>query len=151
MQHLDSFKIIGISVETTNENSKSAEDMGKLWNKFYSENIFEKIPNKIGNEIYSLYTDYKSDYTGAYTAIIGAKVSTLNEVPEGLIGREFPSGNFKKFIAKGEMPNAVILTWQEIWENNKALNRKYSVDFEVYGPKSQNGDSSEVEIFVAVE
>ncbi len=31
------------------------------------------------------------------------------------------------------------------------LTRKYMADFEVYGEKSQNGEHSEVEIYIAVE
>ena len=48
MNHITNFNIIGISVETTNENGKSVEDIGKLWEQFYSEGISDKIPNKIG-------------------------------------------------------------------------------------------------------
>jgi len=86
MEQLDSFKIIGISVETTNENGKSADDLGQLWKRFYSENIPSLIPNKESDEIYSIYTDYKSDYKGKYTSIIGLKVNSLDQIPNGLIG-----------------------------------------------------------------
>ncbi len=149
MELKNGFKLIGISTRTTNENNKSQQDLGELWNKFYSEEIFEKIPNKISNEILAIYTDYKSDYSEDYTTIIGVPVSTLNEIPTGLIGQEFEKENFQKFVAKGEMPNAVLNTWKEIWKNDKELKRKYTYDFEVYGEKSQNGKNSEVEIYVA--
>ncbi len=145
------FKIIGISTRTTNKDNKSAHDIGKLWEKFYSENIFENVPNKISNEIISLYTDYKSDYTEDYTTLIGVPVSNLDEIPNGLTGREFKPENFNKFIAKGEMPNAIINTWIDIWKRDKELNRKYTYDFEVYGAKSQSGENSEVEIYIAIK
>ena len=41
-----------------------------------------------------------------------------------MIGQEFQPENFKKFIAKGEMPKAVDDTWINIWEQDKNLNRK---------------------------
>ncbi len=145
------FKIIGISTRTTNKDNKSAQDLGKLWEKFYSENILEKVQNKISNEIISVYTDYKSGYTEDYTTIIGIPVSTLDEIPNGLIGREFQPENFQKFIAKGEMPNAVINAWVDIWQRDEKLKRKYTYDFEVYGEKSQNGENSEVEIYIATK
>lgn len=153
MEQIESFKIIGIATETTNENGKSAEDLGKLWEKFYSENISDNIPNgvKVNDEIYSIYTDYETDYKGKYTSIIGLKVESLDSIPDGLIGREFKGGKFQKFVAKGQMPNAVIETWKEIWEIDSELNRKYTADFEVYGDKSQNGEDSKVEIYIAVE
>ena len=104
------FKVIGVSIRTTNANSQSQQDLGKLWGQFFAENIIEKIPNKISSNILCIYTDYESDYTGEYTTIIGVPVSTLDEVPNGLIGREFEAGNFLKFVAKGEMSNAVVNT-----------------------------------------
>jgi len=61
MMTLNKFNIIGISVRTTNQNNKSAEDIGKLWEQFYRENLSAKIPNKTSNNIYAIYTDYKGD------------------------------------------------------------------------------------------
>jgi len=145
------FKIIGISTRTTNKNHQDQQDLGNLWGQFYAENIFEKIPNKLSNEVIAIYTDYKSDFTEEYTTIIGVHVLTLHEIPNGLIGREFQPENFQKFTAKGEMPNAIVNTWIDIWKRDKELNRKYSYDFEVYGEKSQNGENSEVEIFIAIK
>ncbi|MRM95519.1 AraC family transcriptional regulator [Riemerella anatipestifer] len=145
------FKVIGISTRTTNKDNKSKEDLGKLWGQFYAENIFEKIPNKVSDEIFSIYTDYKSNYTEEYTTIIGVPVSTLNEIPNGLVGREFEAENFQKFVAKGEMSNAVINTWIDIWNRDEELNRKYTYDFEVYGENSQKGQDSEVEIYIATK
>jgi predicted transcriptional regulator YdeE len=47
------------------------------------------------------------------------------------------------------MPNAVVNVWLNIWKRDKELDRKCSYDFEVYGQKSQNGENSEVEIYLA--
>jgi predicted transcriptional regulator YdeE len=146
----DGFKIIGIPIRTTNKDNQSQQDLGKLWGQFYADNVFDKIPNKVSDNILAIYTDYKSDFTDEYTTIIGVPVSTLDEIPNGLIGREFEADNFKKFVAKGEMPNAVVNVWLDIWQKDKELNRKYTYDFEVYGQKSHNGENSEVEIFLSI-
>lgn len=148
---IDPFKIIGISVRTTNENGQSMTDMGQLWDRFYSTDILSTIPNRINNDIYSVYTNYQADYKGAYTAIIGCKVNSLDSIPEELIGREFTGGQYIKYIAKGKMPDAVINKWKEIWDKDTELNRKYTADFEVYGQKSQNPDNAEVEIYIATD
>ncbi|RZJ65738.1 MAG: AraC family transcriptional regulator [Flavobacterium sp.] len=68
-----------------------------------------------------------------------------------MIGREFTSDNFRKFVAKGKLPDAVAKTWSDIWQTDKELNRKYICDYEVYGDTTQNGEDSEVEIFIAVK
>lgn len=144
-------KIIGISARTTNKDGQAAADLEKLWQKFTAENIVDKIENKTSSDIYCVYTDYKSDYTEDYTVLIGPEVSDFENIPDGLLGREFPEQKFKKFVAKGEMPNAVMETWQTIWNNDSALNRAYTYDYERYTEKSFQKENAEVEIFVAVK
>ena len=151
MGTINSFKIIGIGIESTNENGQAAEDLENLWSRFYAENVLAQIPNKLSEDIYAIYTDYESDYTGKYTCIIGQKVDSIAKFPAGLIGREFKSGTYRKIIAKGPMPNAIVDAWKEIWDKDEELNRSYTADFEVYSQKSQNGDNSEVEIYIATE
>ena len=148
---LDAFKIIGISVKTTNENGQSMIDIGQLWSRFYADSILSTIPDRINDDVYSIYTDYQSDYKGAYTAIIGCKVKSLDNIPNGLTGREIPKGNYLKYIVKGKMPDAIIDQWKKIWSQDKDINRKYTADFEVYGQKSQNPDKAEVYIYIATE
>ena len=147
---MENFKIIGISVQTTNQNNRAATDLGKLWQQFFSNDISNKIPNKESEDIYAIYTDYGSDYKGKYTAIIGQRVNDLDKIPEGLVGREIKNENLLKYVAQGEMPAAVVETWNEIWANDSTLNRIYVADFEVYGEKSQQGAKSEVEIYIGV-
>ncbi|GGI27753.1 GyrI-like domain-containing protein [Pedobacter mendelii] len=147
---MENFKIIGISVVTTNQNNQAATDLGLLWGRFYNEQIFNKIPNKESEDVYAIYTDYESDYTEKYTTIIGQRVSSLDNIPDGLVGREINNERILRYFAKGEMPNAVVETWQEIWANDVTLKRTYVADFEVYGAKSQQGAESEVEIYIGI-
>lgn len=144
------FKIIGISVRTSNEGGQAMQDMGALWSRFYKENIAAAIPGKAGEEIYSIYTDYESDHRGAYTAIIGFKVNSLDSIPPGMVGCEFKGGAYRKYAAKGEMPAAVVQQWQEIW-NDSTLDRKYTADLEVYGEKAQDPADAGVDIYIAVK
>ena len=145
------FKLIGISTRTTNKDNQASRDLEKLWGEFFGENILEKIPNKQSTAIYAIYTDYKSDFTDEYTTIIGIPVSSLDDIPEGLIGREFEPQEFQKYIAKGKMPDAVAATWMDIWKRDEELNRSYTYDLEVYGEKSQDKDNPEVDIYIAVK
>jgi predicted transcriptional regulator YdeE len=146
---VQSFNIIGISVRTTNHNAQMGIDIPALWHKFISDNIIEQIPNKIDNTIYCIYTEYEGDYTKPYTALLGCKVSTLEEVPHGLIGKEFGKGAHNKYVAKGNiLQGSVFEQWQHIWSLD--IPRVYSYDFEVYGEKAQDLENAEVDIFIAV-
>lgn len=151
LRQIDSFYIIGISTETTNKNGQASQDMGALWGDFFAQQVSNKIPNKISEDIYAIYTDYESDYTGRYTAIIGHKVNSLQQIPTGFIGKTLTPQKYQHFLAKGEMPVAVGITWNKIWNQEKTLNRSYIADFEIYSPRSQNGDKSEVDIYVGVK
>lgn len=151
MNNINDFAVIGIEIRTTNKNGQSAHDLERLWQQFYDENVSYKIANKNSDDIYSIYTDYDSDYTGAYTCIIGLRVESLDEIPVGLVGREIKGKRYKRFIAKGKMPGALLSVWQNIWEKDEELNRAYTADFEVYGNKSNEGADSEVDIFIALK
>lgn len=150
-EQIESFNIIGISIETTNEKGQSMADIGQVWDRFYSENIFTEIPAKIDEDIYAIYTDYESDYQGKYTFILGCKVSSLGKVPNGCKGLTLKGGRYLKYTAKGKMPDAVVSKWQEIWKNDDELDRAYTADFEVYGEKSQDPENAVVDLYIATK
>lgn len=146
---LEGFNIIGLSLRTTNKNGQAFQDIPALWGKFMSEGVANSIPNKLSGDIYCLYTDYELDHTKPYTVVIGCKTANLDELPEGLTGKAFQPGTYTKRIAKGDlMKGAVVEEWQKIWVAD--LPRKFTVDFEIYGPKTQDPANAEVDIFIAV-
>ena len=147
---MESFHIIGLSVKTTNENGQSAKDIPVLWNQFMSKQIASKIPNKLEDSIYCLYTNYEEDHMAPYTTLLGCKVNSLADIPEGMKGMTFSSGNYQKFNTKGDLTQGLVYNeWLKIW--NLELSRAYSVDFEVYDERAQNPTDAEVDIFVAVK
>ncbi len=147
---IESFKVIGIRVRTTNENMKAATDIPKLWEQFTTDNVLSKIPNKIEDAVYSIYTNYETDHTGNYDTILACKVTSLEEIPKGMIGIEIPKSNYTKFSTKGSLnDNIVYNKWLEIW--NTKLDREYIADFEVYGAKAMNSKEVEIEIYVSTK
>lgn len=148
---IEAFDIIGISTRTTNANGQSAVDVERLWGRFWGEEIQKKIPNALNEEIYAVYTDYESDYQGAYTMIIGCAVSSVEEVPEGMVAQRIATDTYEKFVSKGPMPQAILATWMDIWKNDATLNRAYRADFTVHGKKYFDGDQAEVETFLSIK
>lgn len=149
-EKINSFNVIGISIRTTNENGQSGKDIPVLWGKFMSEAILEKIPNKISTDIYCIYTEYEKDHTKPYTTILGCKVSSLETIPDGLIGKTIDVVNYIKRSPKGNiMKGLVFEEWLKIWSSD--IPRTYTADFEVYGEKAQNPEDAEVDIFIAVK
>ena len=148
-QIIEKFHIIGIAIRTINENGQSAQDIPKLWQTFFSENIINQIPNKIDSAIYCIYTDYEKDHTKPYTTILGCRVSNLDYVPENMVRKTVEQATYTKFIAKGNLTESVVFNeWVKIWDTD--LPRTFTADFEIYGDKAQQPENAEVEIFIAV-
>lgn len=147
-QKIESFHIIGISVRTTNEHGQAGTDIPGLWNKFMSQGVMKKIPNKVDHTIYCVYTEYEKDHTKPYTTILGCKVESLKNIPDGLMGKTFEEGNYVKRTAKGNLNQGIVFdAWTKIWNAN--IPRAFTADFEVYGEKAQNSENAEVDLFIA--
>jgi predicted transcriptional regulator YdeE len=141
------FLIIGIAVRTTNAGDQSQKDIGELWQRFTGEQILAKIPDRESDDIYALYLDYENEAHGHYTAIIGCKVHSLEKLPEGFIGKKIPALKYRRYVSKGKIPDAVVATWQYIWESGEP--RAFRIDFDLYGPKSQDPQQAEVETYLS--
>lgn len=141
--------VIGIAVRTSNADGAGIRDIGNLWKRFMEENILAAIPDKADNTVYSVYTDYEGDYTQPYTTILGCRVNSLDEIPEGMVGKSIQGGDYVLFSAKGDLSQGVVGDkWMEIWQSD--LKRSYRADFEVYGEKAANALDAEVDIWIGV-
>jgi predicted transcriptional regulator YdeE len=145
---LGTFHVIGIFVRTTNVNNKALKDIGDLFGNFVGQNIMEKIPNKMTEDIYCVYTNYETDFNGPYTTIIGCKVSSLKDIPTGLIGKTIPDSKYEVYRSTGKLSISLAKTWEGIW--NSEINRRYSADFDIYGEKARDYENAEVDTYVAV-
>ena len=145
----ETFHIIGIDVRTSNIDGKAQQDIPNLWQKFMTENIAGKVSNKICDDVFCIYTEYEGDHNKPYTTLLGCKVNSLENIPEGMRGMTFNPKKQEQFQAKGNLlQGAVWQKWAEIWETD--LDRTYTFDYEVYGAKAQNLEDAEVDIFIAV-
>ena len=142
--------LVGMSVRTNNgaESEASTQKIAPLWQTFmgqYGEQIFGKLP------VYGVYYDYASDMDGDYSVMTAVEAGRIE--PEGgeLTELTLEGGNYLCFSAQGEMPQAVISLWQQIWayfqRTDCPYRRQYLTDFECY---SQT-DSVDIYIGVHVE
>lgn len=144
------FAFIGLSIRTTNENQQAMQDISALWTRFFTENVLASIPNKVDNTIYCIYTDYEKDYTKPYTTLLGCKVSSLENIPDGLVGRTIDGATYTTFTVKGNINEGIVgQKWGEIWSTD--LDRAYTADIEVYGEKAQDPANAEIDILIAIK
>ncbi len=151
------FSVIGIQARTSNAREVTGGGaIPKQWGKFFKEGIADKIPHKVDSTIYAVYTNYASDHNGEYDFIIGMKVSSVSDVPPGMVAKKIPSGKFAVITsAKGPVAQVVPKAWQQVWslEDNKQLGgvRAYKADFELYDQRSQNPQNSQVDLYVGLK
>ena len=140
----ESFFVAGIAVRTTNHNGKAMQDIGRLWTRFFSENIRNQISNRYTEDIYCVYTDYETDHTGWYTTILGCRVHEI--VNDGFFVALIPSGNYLVYKPQGRQQDAVGKAWVEIWDDSAS--RNYISDYDLYKAGTSNVEETEVEIYV---
>ncbi len=148
LERLKQKLIIGIKTKTTNEDGQAQTDIPLHWEKFFDDEVLEKIPNKLSSNLFSIYTEYEGDFTKPYSYILGCEVSTLDQIPPGMVGLKIPAGPYAVFNAKGEFPSAVVQTWVAIWSSD--LNRAYTSDFEIYPADFDPEGISEVKVYIAL-
>ena len=105
---IEPFKVIGITVRTTNQNGQGVQDIGVLWQRFVAEQIFHKIPNKIDEEVYlDLHQLRGRPYPALYY------FAWLQSCPPGRSTRRndgmvFEGGSYKKMLSKGDLTKGVV-------------------------------------------
>lgn len=153
---LEESKVIGITAYTTN----AAETGGKgkipgLWMDYYQQRVAEKIPNQVtSSPTIGLYTDYEDGVAGTYLTLVGLKVHTIEEIPEGLEGKTIPAGRYAVFTTRrGPLSKVVPEGWVFIWNwfSRNDQKRTFTGDFELYDDRASNPDDVIVEIYIAVE
>ncbi len=132
--HVDSFWVVGLGARTTNAKEATGEgEIPKAWRKLYTEGVLESIPKKVDDRVIALYTDYANGKDGEYTYVLGAKVSSADDLPAGLVAKKVVSGDYALFTAQGgPVQQLVVGLWQHIWSADRELHRAYRTDFEVH-------------------
>lgn len=149
-QQINGFNIAGISIVTSNADSKATEDINALWQRFFEEDMLHKIENRTENAVYAAYSDYEGDHTKPYRFTLGCKIDGAGEdLPAGLHKIHIPCGSYAIFAARGEQPQSLLQTWEGVWKSD--LPRTYGVDFEIYGPRFFEEGLHEVLVCVGVK
>ena len=141
--NLEEKRVYGMRIRTTNEKEMNPEtaQIGALWGKYF-EKIFPTLTPEIKS--YGVYSNYESDASGAFDVTV-----SIDEKREDLEMLTLEAGAYLCFETKGELPQAVIDTWGEIWHyfanENCTDKRAFKTDFELYLSES------EAAIYIGIE
>lgn len=127
---LRSNTIRGLQTRTENadEMKPETQKIAPLWGKFYTD-IMPSLQE--GTALYGVYHHYESDANGMFDVLVGSE-----QGGEGLASVTLQEGKYLKFPVKGEMPQAIIEAWGQVWAYFKDPSiderRAYETDFEHY-------------------
>jgi predicted transcriptional regulator YdeE len=152
----DGFTVVGIAARTNNAREATADGViGKQWARFMQEGILGKIPNKVDQSIIAVYTDYASDHNGDYTYVLGAKVSSVADLPDGFVAKKIPAGRYVVFTTeKGPGPKVVPELWMKINSLPKSVpggNRAYRADFENYDDRAADPQNLQIDVYIGIK
>ena len=148
------FFIVGVATCTTNKAAVEDAVIQILWGQFFTDQVLLKVENRIDNAIIALYYDFESDKDGKYTVLIGVRVSSLDDVPEGLTAQSVPAEKRTVFMSEqGPIGTIVFDTWKKIWdlEASNKLDRLYGYDYELYDERSNNPVYAQVGVHIGIK
>ena len=138
------FRVKGFSVRTSNpEEFAGASRIADLWRHY------EAMSHECGDgPPVAVYDSYASDHMGKYSLTLGVSAPADASPPPSGATTDVPAGSYLVYpVGEGEMPGALIATWQQIWgdftSGDFPFVRTFECDFEQHG--------LETEIYIGVE
>ncbi|AIT09563.1 AraC family transcriptional regulator [Candidatus Francisella endociliophora] len=123
-------KVVGVALKVSNDREDLLE---QVWELFFNSEVLEYLNGQnISPDIISVYYEYEGDHNDPYTYLIGYEVDESFEAPTGLNSVSIEL-NHDKYDIQGELPDAIIDKWQEIWDDT-SKKRAYKADFDRYNP-----------------
>ena len=155
-EHQDSFYVAGYSARTNNAAEVSGDGkIRSMWQQWFEENLGTKIPNRVDNDVLAVYSDYASDENDDYTYTLGARVSSVNDLPPGLTYRKIIAGRYTVFTTEdGPVTQVMRAEWQKIWTTPPTVlggKRAFVTDFEVYDQRAADPQHAQVDIHIGVQ
>lgn len=140
--------VAGLKTRTSNADPTMTKTIGGLWQKFFTEGVYQSIPNKQNAHSIGLYTNYETNAHGAYDVMVCCEISSTENLPATINAQKIPAGNYAKFIVHGDVQKAVSEFWTKLWSMD--LDRKYSCDFEEY-QSSCDMSNAEIHIYISLK
>lgn len=149
------FYVAGYLVRTNNANEASGKSkIGPLWQRFMQENLAATIPSRTDNALAVVYSHYAADEKGDYDYLLGARVSSVENLPAGMTWRRAEPANYAIILTEqGQMPGVLQAAWARIWKMPSAElggKRAFVTDYEVYDQRSANPQNAQVEIHLGL-
>ena len=149
------FYVAGYLVRTNNADEAAGKSkIGPLWQRFMQQNLAATIPNRTDAALTVVYSHYATDEKGDYDYLLGARVSSVDNLPEGMTSRRVEPGDYAVIpTERGPMPGVLQAAWARIWKmtpEGLGGRRAFVTDYEVYDQRSADPHNAQVEIHIGL-
>ena len=148
----EAFDIIGIELRTTTREGRNFVEIPRFWQEVMTQDSISRIPDsKNPGEILGICMDYTED--GGFSYIIGAEITTTENLPADMVARTIPAATYAVFTARGSMPDAIQQTTRSIygeWLPNSDYRRTDGADIELYDERFEDKNNPEMDIYVPI-
>lgn len=133
VRELSNMVVQGFVVRTDNETEMSEQGkIPELWQEFWAR---LGVNQEKGEHAFGVYTNYESDHTGQFDVFAGVNSETQLST-DNTAQVTIAAGKYLVFTQQGEMPEAVIEAWTQVWryfsQSEVSYQRKFTTDFERY-------------------
>jgi predicted transcriptional regulator YdeE len=135
----EGFHVVGVIVRTTNaaETDPELSQVGRLWQRFFDENVSRRTPGAVPGLIAGVYSNYERAGEAEYDMVLGPVVTRSDTVPDGLHLVSVPGGRYLAFPVEGMPPTATLEAWSRIdawFASGQPFRRAFTYDIELYRP-----------------
>jgi predicted transcriptional regulator YdeE len=154
--HESSFYVAGYAIRTNNADEMSGRGkIGELWRRFLQRNLSTTIPHRADESLIVVYSDYSSDEKGEFTYLLGARVSSVRDLPAELSYRKVVPGEYAVFTTRvGPRVEVLQEEWKRIWRcrpGEMGGRRAFITDYEVYDRRSEDPLRTQLEIHIGLK
>jgi predicted transcriptional regulator YdeE len=148
--------VAGFEIRTSNALELSGQgQIGALWQRFFVENLLARIPNRTSESLYVVYSNYASDENSEYDYLLGAPVSSIGGLPEGVTFEAIATGEYAVITSdRGPVVEVLQAAWKRIWSlraDELGGKRAFLTDYEIYDDRATNPADAVVEIRLGLE
>jgi predicted transcriptional regulator YdeE len=148
--------VAGFEIRTSNALELSGKgQIEALWRRFFVENLLARIPNRTSESLYVIYSNYASDENGEYDYLLGAPVSSIDGLPEGVTFEAIATGEYAAITTeKGPVKDVMQASWRKIWglgAEDLGGKRAFLTDYEIYDERAADPANAVVEIRLGLE
>jgi AraC family transcriptional regulator len=107
------FHVLGYGIQTTTHNGQNSTDIPRFWQEYLNNNLRNDISNPISPNVeLGICTGFNLQ-DGGFTYLIGMEVKSTELVPEGMIYRTFPAGQFAVFTTPPATNNTSLKAFKK--------------------------------------